>query len=304
MRCRPRPPDRLRHPPAARHARRAGRRGAGRLRRGHAGAVPQSAGRSRPGRRLGRREPRRGRGHRARRARCWRRSPALLGSYALPLAAFCGGLATTLVLYRVATRQGRTSVATMLLAGIALAALAMALTGILIFMADDRQLRDLTFWQLGSLAGATWEKIGVGRADHRAGAGGDAVPGARPQRAGARRSDGRPSRHPGAAAEIHRDRRRLGGGRRVGRGQRRHRLRRHRRAASAAAADRSGQPLSAAGSALLGASPAASGRCRQPAPSSRRPNCRSASSPRSPARRSSSGSCCASAAIARPVRRS
>lgn len=85
---------------------------------------------------------------------------SVLGTLALPLAAFCGGLATTLVLYQVATRHGQTSVATMLLAGIALAALAMALTGILIFMADDRQLRDLTFWQLGSLAGATWQKIG------------------------------------------------------------------------------------------------------------------------------------------------
>ena len=84
---------------------------------------------------------------------------ALLGIFTLPLAAFFGGLATTLILYRISTRQGRTSVATMLLAGIALAALAMALTGILIFLADDRQLRDLTFWGLGSLAGATWQKI-------------------------------------------------------------------------------------------------------------------------------------------------
>ncbi|PTM93525.1 FecCD family ABC transporter permease [Mycoplana dimorpha] len=84
---------------------------------------------------------------------------ALLGPAALPLAAFSGGLAATLILYRVATRQGRTSVATMLLAGIALAALAMALTGLLVFIADDRQLRDLTFWQLGSLAGATWQKL-------------------------------------------------------------------------------------------------------------------------------------------------
>ena len=84
-----------------------------------------------------------------------------LGSFALPLAAFCGGLVTTLILYQIATRRGRTSVATMLLAGITLGALAMALTGILIFMADDRQLRDLTFWQLGSVAGATWQKIGV-----------------------------------------------------------------------------------------------------------------------------------------------
>ncbi len=84
---------------------------------------------------------------------------ALLGIYALPFAAFCGGLAVTLTLYRVSTRRGQTSVATMLLAGIALAALAGALTGILVFMADDRQLRDLTFWNLGSLAGATWVKV-------------------------------------------------------------------------------------------------------------------------------------------------
>jgi iron complex transport system permease protein len=84
---------------------------------------------------------------------------AALGIYALPLAAFGGGLLTTFLLYRVATRRGQTSIATMLLAGIALGALAMALTGLLVFMADDRQLRDLTFWSLGSLAGATWAKV-------------------------------------------------------------------------------------------------------------------------------------------------
>ena len=84
---------------------------------------------------------------------------AVLGIYALPLFAFIGSLIVTLILYRVATRQGRTSIATMLLAGIALSALAMALTGVLVFVADDRQLRDLTFWQLGSLAGATWPKV-------------------------------------------------------------------------------------------------------------------------------------------------
>ena len=82
-----------------------------------------------------------------------------LGIFALPIAAFLGGLATTLILYRVATQNGQTSVATMLLAGIALGALAMAFTGVLIYMADDKQLRDLTFWSMGSLAGATWMKI-------------------------------------------------------------------------------------------------------------------------------------------------
>ncbi|MCW0000797.1 iron ABC transporter permease [Pararhizobium sp. YC-54] len=84
---------------------------------------------------------------------------AIFGFYALPVAAFCGGLITTLLLYKIATRSGQTSVATMLLAGIALGALAGAVTGVLIFMADDKQLRDLTFWGLGSLAGANWMKI-------------------------------------------------------------------------------------------------------------------------------------------------
>jgi iron complex transport system permease protein len=45
------------------------------------------------------------------------------------------------------------------LAGIALGVLAGAVSGILIYMADDRQLRDLTFWGLGSLAGASWANL-------------------------------------------------------------------------------------------------------------------------------------------------
>jgi iron complex transport system permease protein len=79
----------------------------------------------------------------------------------LPLGAFVGGLVSTLALYLIATRQGRTSVATMLLAGVALGALAGSLTGLLAFVSDDRQLRDLTFWSLGSLGGASWTKLSV-----------------------------------------------------------------------------------------------------------------------------------------------
>lgn len=81
------------------------------------------------------------------------------GNHLVPFAAFLGGWVSTILLYRVSTRHGRTSVATMLLAGIALGALAGALSGILVYIADDRQLRDLTFWGLGSLAGASWAKV-------------------------------------------------------------------------------------------------------------------------------------------------
>ncbi len=84
---------------------------------------------------------------------------ALTGTYLVPFAAFLGGWASTLILYRIATSGGHTSVATMLLAGIALGALTGALTGFIVYKADDSQLRDLTFWGMGSVAGATWAKL-------------------------------------------------------------------------------------------------------------------------------------------------
>ena len=84
---------------------------------------------------------------------------AMFGLHLVPIAAFFGGWASTLLLYRVASSGGRTQVALMLLAGIALAAIAGALTGVLVYLADDKQLRDLTFWSMGSLAGATWQRL-------------------------------------------------------------------------------------------------------------------------------------------------
>lgn len=84
-----------------------------------------------------------------------------IGMHLVPVAAFAGGWGATIMLYVVSSRHGRTSVATMLLAGIALGALAGAATGVLIYMADDRQLRDLTFWGMGSLGGASWHKMAV-----------------------------------------------------------------------------------------------------------------------------------------------
>ncbi len=80
-------------------------------------------------------------------------------AHLLPVAAFLGGLLMTLLLYSFANRAGQTSIATMLLAGIALGALSSAVTGFLIFVSTDQQLRDFTFWSMGSLGGASWQKI-------------------------------------------------------------------------------------------------------------------------------------------------
>ncbi|MCS0495968.1 iron chelate uptake ABC transporter family permease subunit [Ancylobacter sp. MQZ15Z-1] len=85
--------------------------------------------------------------------------PPVLADAGLPLMAFLGALLATLTLYAISTHQGRTSVPTMLFAGIAIGALAAAGTGVMIFMASDQQLRDFTFWSFGSLGGATWRKV-------------------------------------------------------------------------------------------------------------------------------------------------
>lgn len=76
-----------------------------------------------------------------------------------PIASFIGGVLTTLLIYRLATVNGRTSVPTMLLAGIALNALAGAGVGMLVAFADDSEIRDITFWQLGSLVDGSWERV-------------------------------------------------------------------------------------------------------------------------------------------------
>ena len=84
---------------------------------------------------------------------------AWLGPYALMIAAFSGAFLTTLIVARVATTRYGTSVTTMLLAGIAIGIVTGAGVGIMTYMADDAQLRTLTFWGMGSLGGATWETV-------------------------------------------------------------------------------------------------------------------------------------------------
>ncbi|SDL00813.1 iron complex transport system permease protein [Pedobacter sp. ok626] len=83
----------------------------------------------------------------------------LLGYYLLAFGAFSGAGIAAMLVYQISRTDGKSNVATMLLAGIAINALAGALTGLITYIADDQQLRNITFWMLGSLAGATWENV-------------------------------------------------------------------------------------------------------------------------------------------------
>ncbi|WP_263144823.1 iron ABC transporter permease [Pseudomonas sp. RIT-PI-AD] len=85
--------------------------------------------------------------------------PDAVAPYLLSFSAFGGGLGVTWLVYRLGRRDGQTSVATMLLAGIALTALAGAAIGLFTYLADDATLRTLTFWNLGSLNGASYARL-------------------------------------------------------------------------------------------------------------------------------------------------
>lgn len=87
--------------------------------------------------------------------------PESLHFYLLSIMAFLGSLLTMLIVYKIATVNGKTNVVMMLLTGVAITAIGFAFTGFLIYISKEEQLRDLTFWNLGSLAGATWLKNGL-----------------------------------------------------------------------------------------------------------------------------------------------
>jgi iron complex transport system permease protein len=85
--------------------------------------------------------------------------PPVLEPYVLSIFAFTGGLAVTGIVYRLGRREGQTSVGIMLLAGVAMTALAGSIIGLFTYLADDAALRTLTFWNLGTLNGASYARL-------------------------------------------------------------------------------------------------------------------------------------------------
>ncbi|RKN75760.1 iron ABC transporter permease [Streptomyces klenkii] len=82
-----------------------------------------------------------------------------LGNWTVTACAFAAGLVTVLLVYTLSRAGGRTEVVTLILTGIAVNAFGGALVGLGIFLADNAQVTQITFWQLGSLAQATWPKV-------------------------------------------------------------------------------------------------------------------------------------------------
>jgi iron complex transport system permease protein len=82
-----------------------------------------------------------------------------LGLGLVQLLAFGGGLLAVAVVFTVARGQGGTPVVTLLLSGYAVSSLLSAAVAVLIFNAGER-LGAVISWLLGSLAGASWARVG------------------------------------------------------------------------------------------------------------------------------------------------
>src|SRR5690606_13252668 len=82
-----------------------------------------------------------------------------LGMSLVQLLAFVGGLAAVTTVYAVARGRAGTPVVTLLLAGYAVSSLLAAGVALLMFVSGDR-LAAVVSWLLGSLAGASWPRIG------------------------------------------------------------------------------------------------------------------------------------------------
>lgn len=84
--------------------------------------------------------------------------PALVMLYAPMLAAFLGALAATFVIFLL-SRQRDASLSRLLLVGIAINALCGAAVGVLSWLSNDAQLRQLSLWGMGSLGQAQWSTL-------------------------------------------------------------------------------------------------------------------------------------------------
>ena len=84
---------------------------------------------------------------------------ASLHVFATPVVAFFAALAATTLIRLVSTVNGRASVSTLLLAGVAASALFSAGTSTILSFSNDYQMRQMVFWMMGNLSGRGYEHV-------------------------------------------------------------------------------------------------------------------------------------------------
>lgn len=84
----------------------------------------------------------------------------LLGTVALPVAAFAGSMGALVVVYAMARRGGTMTTGRLILAGVAVQYILSALTSLaLVLSTEAEHARAILFWTLGGLGGARWDSL-------------------------------------------------------------------------------------------------------------------------------------------------
>jgi len=85
---------------------------------------------------------------------------SISGPFGLQLSAFLGAILTAFAVYLIATENGHTPVATLLLAGVAVQTFLGAVTSYLLLHAGE-DLEQAIYWMMGNLENAAWDEVAV-----------------------------------------------------------------------------------------------------------------------------------------------
>ncbi|WP_039927443.1 FecCD family ABC transporter permease [Leptospira vanthielii] len=85
--------------------------------------------------------------------------PFLHSIWSIVLFSFLGGISSSFIIFFFAKSKGRTDIFSLLLSGIAVNAICFSAIGILSYIANEAQLRNLSLWNMGSLGGASWTNL-------------------------------------------------------------------------------------------------------------------------------------------------
>lgn len=84
-----------------------------------------------------------------------------LAPYWVMVCAFVGALATVWLVLKFSATTAGIAIATLILAGVAIQAVAQTIIGAISYVATDDALRQISYWNMGSLAAASWSKVAI-----------------------------------------------------------------------------------------------------------------------------------------------
>jgi len=85
---------------------------------------------------------------------------SFLGGNFVGLMAFIGAFLVSVGVMTISNIGGKSNSIRLLLAGMALSAMCSSMSSLIIYLANDKEgIKSITYWLMGSLAGATWERL-------------------------------------------------------------------------------------------------------------------------------------------------